>query len=159
MDYKKVILLAAIITVVLAGSACASKLDYIGGANPETGIEIAGIEFNIPDGYLKNDSKSIVNQSNSTGDDSFVVNQETFVNVNGEEIVITIVDFDEFDVDAQMLHRICEGVDEKTLMGYPGYISDNNASVQFTYAYDNRAVSITASCEELINQVLVVEDA
>ncbi len=108
---------------------------------------------------MKNDSKTIINQSNNTGDKGYVLNQQTYVNVIGEEIVISVVEYDDFDVDAKMLHRICEGADEKTLMGYSGYINRGEDFAQFAYAYDNKAVSITAPNEELINQMLVVEDA
>ena len=154
-----IILIISILTILLAGVVIASDLGNSGGADPERGIEIESIEFNIPAGYEKNDSKTVVNQSNSTGDYGFVYNQQTFENSKGEEIVITIVDYKDFDVDAQTLYKICEGTDEKTLMGYPGYINKQENFTQFAYAYDKKAVSITAPNEDLINQILVVEDA
>ena len=161
MDSKKISIISilTVLTVILLGLVSASNIGYTGGADPERGISIESIEFNIPDGYMKNDSKTIINQSNNTGDKGYVLNQQTYVNVIGEEIVISVVEYDDFDVDAKMLHRICEGADEKTLMGYSGYINRGEDFAQFAYAYDNKAVSITAPNEELINQMLVVDDA
>lgn len=161
MDFKKlgVLLTLALLTIILIGYVSALNIDYSGGADPERGISIENIEFNIPNGYIKNDSKTVVNQTNSSENITYVLNQETFENADGKEIVISIVDYDDFDVDEDTLYRICEGAENKTLMGYPGYMSGNDTSVQFAYAFDHRAVSITAPSEELINQMLVVEDA
>lgn len=161
MSNKKIYFLLSIgiISILLVGLASAANLGYSGGADPDRGVSIEGIEFNIPYGYMKNDSKSIINQSNTTENMTYVINQETYVNPTGEEIVITIVDFDDYDVDAELLHRICEGADEKKIMGYPGYMTGNESFVQFAYAYDNKGVSIIAPDEQLINEVLVPEDA
>ena len=161
MEFKglKVLLTFALLTILLAGFASAVTIDQCGGADPERGISIENIEFNIPYGYVKNDSKTIINQTNSSENTTYVLNQETFENADGEEIVISIVDYDDFDVDAQTLNKICEGADNKTILGYPGYISGNDSYTQFIYAFDNRAVSITAPNEDMIKQILVLEDA
>lgn len=148
----------AILTILFTGLVSASILDST-GSDPEKSISIEKTEFNIPDGYVKNDSKSIVNETKTVGNDSYILNQETFQNNNSDEITFSIIKFNNFDVDADTLDRICEGVDNKTLRGYPGYICDYGNYTNFTYAYNNRAVTISAPNEELINQVLVVEDA
>ncbi|RAP54550.1 MAG: hypothetical protein BZ137_01600 [Methanosphaera sp. rholeuAM130] len=161
MSSKKMyyILTVGILAILIAGLASATNIGHSGGADPDRGISIEGIEFNIPNGYMKNESKSIVNQSNSSENMTYVLNQETYVNVAGEEIVITVLKFDDYDVDSQMLYRICQGADEKKIMGYPGYMTGNENFAQFAYAYDNRGVSIQAPNEKVINQVLVPEDA
>lgn len=154
-----ILIVFALSTILLTGFVSALNINQIGGADLERGIVIEDIEFNIPDGYVKNNSKSIVNQTNNTGNMSFVLNQETFINHDNMEIIISIVDYNDFDVDAESLKKICEDADNKTLMGYPGYISTKDSYSQFTYAFNNKAVSIRAPNEDLINQILVVEDA
>ena len=161
MDSKKIIIIITLTVLIfaLAGLTIASNLTSIGGTMPETAIAIEGIDFNIPDGYEKDNTKSVVNETRTTENTSFVLNQESYENSNGEEIIISIADYDDFDVDADTLSRICEGADGKSMMGYPGYIISNDTCTQFTYAFDHRAVSITAPNEDLINQILIVEDA
>lgn len=153
------LILLSLMLILFAGVTNALNWGFSGGADPEKGIVIEGIEFNIPDGYEKNNSKSIVNETNSSENNSFVLNQETYENTKGEEIIISIVDYDDFDVDSKMLSKVCEGSNQKTLMGYPGYINGNDNYTQFVYAFDHRLVSITASNEDIINHILVVEDA
>ncbi|MBE6486908.1 MAG: hypothetical protein E7Z85_08730 [Methanosphaera stadtmanae] len=154
-----ILIVFALSTIILTGFVSALNINQSCGADLERGIVIEDIEFNIPDGYEKNNSKSIVNQTNTTGNMSFVLNQETFTNPDNSEITISIVDYNDFDVDAESLKKICEDADNKTLMGYPGYISNKDSYSQFTYAFNNKAVSIRAPNEDLINQILVVEDA
>ena len=48
-----IILIISILTILLAGVVIASDLGNSGGADPERGIEIESIEFNIPAGYEK----------------------------------------------------------------------------------------------------------
>ena len=161
MDSKKIIIIItlAVLIIALTGLTIASDLTSIGGTMPETAIAIEGIDFNIPEGYEKDNAKSVVNETRTTGNTSFVLNQESYENSNGEEIIISIADYDDFDVDADALYRICEGADAKTLMGYSGYITSNDTCTQFTYAFNHRAVTITAPNEDLIKQILIVEDA
>jgi len=161
MEFKKIRVLFAftLLTILLTGFVSAINIDQTGGADPERGISIENIEFNIPDSFEKNNSKTIVNQTNTTGKDTYVLNQETFENDDGKEIIISIRDYDDFDVDAQTLYRISESSNNKTLMGYPGYISCNDTCSQFTYAFNHKAVTITAPNENIINQMLIVEDA
>lgn len=54
---------------------------------------------------------------------------------------------------------ICESAYAKKLKDYSEYLKVNKSFCQFTYAYDNKEVSIKAPTEDVINQVLVVEDA
>ncbi|RAP52447.1 MAG: hypothetical protein BZ138_03110 [Methanosphaera sp. rholeuAM270] len=162
MDSKIIIyiLIVALLAVTITGSACAFEImGHSGGADTERGISIEEIEFNIPDGYEKINDKSIVNMTNSSGNISYVVNQETYKNSDGEEIIISIVDYNDFDVDADTLYRICEGTEAKTMMGYPGYINKMENYTQFVYAFNHKAVGITAPNEKVINQILVVEDS
>lgn len=154
-----VLLTVALIAILLTGLFSAHDIGYNGGADSVRGIAIENIEFNIPEGYEKNDTKNIINQRNTTGNNAFVYNQQTYENSAGEEIIIIIADYDDFDVDVHNLKGICKGGKNKTLMGYSGYISSNENYYQFTYAFNNKAVTIRAPNEDLINQILVVEDA
>lgn len=161
MYSKKIVFLLtfAVLGIILVGNVSAYDWTVTGGRNPKTGVVIESVEFNIPDGYVKNNSKSVVNETGTSGNLTFVLNQETYEKYDGEKIIISVIDYDDFDVDAQNLHEICEGADKKTINGYPGYVIDNNATVKFTYSFDYKCVSINASNEDLINQILVIGDA
>jgi hypothetical protein len=161
MNIKKIIILLclAFLTISSIGLTNALTLTSATENNPETSIILEGIEFNIPDGYVKNNTKSIVNETRNTGNKSFFLNQIIYENCEGKEIIISVVDYENFDVDANQLYKICEGNTEKSIMGYSGYINQNDTTTKFTYAFNHRAVSITAPAENLIHEILVVEDA
>lgn len=161
MNIRKIIipLIILIGLVILATIAMTTDLGQSGGADMQRGVSIESIEFNVPDGYEKNNSKTVVNQTKSNGSTSLIYTEEVYENGAGDEIRINIADYDYFDVNADNLYKICEGRDRKTLLGYPGYLSGNESFTCFTYAFNNKAVSITAPDEDLIKQVLVVEDS
>jgi hypothetical protein len=161
MDFKKVlsILILVILAVILSGGVSSSDVSGIGGPDLQADISIDNVEFNIPEGYEKNTTKTIVNQTNTFGDMTYVLNQETFVSSDAKEIIISVVDLSGMDVDEQTLSQITQGAENKTLMGYQGYLKKDGNSITFGYRFNNKAVTITAPSEELINNILVMEDA
>lgn len=134
-------------------------MDYTGGSDPIRGITIENIEFNIPVGYEKNNTKTIINQTINNENGGYILNQQTYENSEGREISISIIDYNEIDINPQNLHVLCKSCDKKNIKGYPGYIRRSNNKTQFTYAFNNKKVQITATNEDLINQILIVEDA
>ena len=161
MNSKRIIILSItiLLAIVLVGIVFSSSLNSNGKPHEGRIISIENVEFNIPVEYEKNQTKSIVNQSRSMDNNSYVLNQETFENDDGKEIIISIADYDDFDVDSGRLQMPCRNSTQKTLMGYPGYIRRNKNNTEFAYVFDHRLVSVTAFDEDMIKQVLVVEDA
>ncbi|ADC46491.1 hypothetical protein mru_0640 [Methanobrevibacter ruminantium M1] len=161
MDSKKILVILGltVLAIFLASSVSAGDLISTGGYNPDSLIILEGADFNIPDGFERIEDKSIANQTRNSGVFSSILNREVYGNPKGEEIVISVVDFDNFDANLPILSMICKGCQKKELLGYPGFIGSDGNSTKFSYVFDNKVVSISAPNEDLINQVLVVEDA
>lgn len=69
--------------VMVIGTVNAVTLGNSRGADPIRRISIEKVEFNIPEGYVKNNKKNIINETQNHENYSFVISHETYKNSNG----------------------------------------------------------------------------
>ena len=155
MQNRKILFigLLAIFAIVIAGSVSAFDLGFLsGGSGPEE-ITIEGINFTIPEGYKEDANNSFVNETASVGSLTYTMNGKTFENDDGDAIAILIADYGEYNVTDEVLQQVADK--PKTINGHDGYVKKDGIFTIFSYEEDGDLVTITASDEDIIDQVVV----
>ena len=155
MQKRKILFigLLAIFAIVIAGSASAFDLGFLtGDSGPET-VTIEGIDFNIPEGYKEDENYSYVNETASSGSVKYVMNGKTFENDKGDAIAILIADYGKYNVTDDILKQVAD--EKKTINGHDGYVKVDGIFTIFSYIEDGDLVTVTASDESVIDQVVV----
>lgn len=149
--------LLAIFAIVIAGSASAFDLSsLLGGDSDESATEqvtIAGIDFNIPEGYKEVPDYSFENETSYIGSVSYTINGKSFENDAKDAIAILIADYGDFNVTDEVLQEVAD--EPKTIKNYDGYVKQDGNFTVFAYEEDGDLVTITASDDKIIEEVLV----
>lgn len=145
--------LLAIFAIVIAGSVSAFDLGFLSGDSGPEEITIEGINFTIPEGYKEDANNSFVNETASVGSLTYTMNGKTFENDDGDAIAILIADYGEYNVTDEVLQQVADK--PKTINGHDGYVKKDGIFTIFSYEEDGDLVTITASDEDIIDQVVV----
>ena len=145
--------LLAIFAIVIAGSVSAFDLGFLSGDSGPEEITIEGINFTIPEGYKVDANNSFVNETASVGSLTYTMNGKTFENDDGDAIAILIADYGEYNVTDEVLQQVAD--EPKTINGHDGYVKKDGMFTIFSYEEDGDLVTITASDEDIIDQVVV----
>ena len=145
--------LLAIFAIVIAGSVSAFDLGFLSGDSGPEEITIEGINFTIPEGYKEDANNSFVNETASVGSLTYTMNGKTFENDDGDAIAILIADYGEYNVTDEVLQQVAD--EPKTINGHDGYVKKDGMFTIFSYEEDGDLVTITASDEDIIDQVVV----
>ena len=163
MDSRKIILVVALSVLAIVSIASVSALDL--GGDSETTTTVGGYEFNIPDGWVKNDSYELVNETVSSGGGIFLVNAEGFQKGNDDIIYIYVADYciENYTVNITKEHVQLMGMGDKaTINGHEGLLgqkefSDPNSDLNchiFYYEKGGDLVTVMATDESLLEQVI-----
>ena len=155
MQNRKILFigLLAIFAIVIAGSVSAFDLGFLSGDSGPEEITIEGINFTIPEGYKEDANNSFVNETASVGSLTYTMNGKTFENDDGDAIAILIADYGEYNVTDEVLQQVEKK--KKTINGHDGYVKKDGIFTIFSYEEDGDLVTITASDEDIIDQVVV----
>ena len=155
MQNRKILFigLLAIFAIVIAGSVSAFVLGFLSGDSGPEEITIEGINFTIPEGYKEDANNSFVNETASVGSLTYTMNGKTFENDDGDAIAILIADYGEYNVTDEVLQQVADK--PKTINGHDGYVKKDGIFTIFSYEEDGDLVTITASDEDIIDQVVV----
>ncbi|MBR5504461.1 MAG: hypothetical protein IKV87_08485 [Methanobrevibacter sp.] len=164
MDSKEIILLVALSFLAIVSIASVSALDSAGGDNLTTAT-VGGYEFNIPDGWVKNDSYETVNETVSSGGGTFLVNAEGFQKGENDIIYIHVTDYciENYVVNITKDHVRMMGMGENaTINGHEGLLgqkefSDPSSDLKcYVFYYDRGGdlVTVMATDESLLEQVI-----
>ena len=136
MQKRKILIigLLAIFAIVIAGSVSAFDFGFLGGdSGPET-VNIEGINFTIPEGYKENTNYS-------------------YENDDGDAIAILIANYGKYKVTDEILKQVAD--EKKTINDHKGFIKKDGVFTIFAYEENGDLVTITASDESVIDQVVV----
>ena len=155
MQNRKILFigLLAIFAIVIVGSVSAFDLGFLSGDSGPEEITIEGINFTIPEGYKEDANNSFVNETASVGSLTYTMNGKTFENDDGDAIAILIADYGEYNVTDEVLQQVADK--PKTINGHDGYVKKDGIFTIFSYEEDGDLVTITASDEDIIDQVVV----
>ena len=170
MKFNRIAILAvlAILAVVLAGSASAFDLGFLGGSDSEPQqITVGGIDFNIPAGFTENEDYKMENESGS--DSSFYMSAAGFEDDTKQKAIYGMVaDYGEYNVTDEVLAYVADSMDaeKKTINGHTGYMTTqatNSTSMldvtedvyMFIYEENGDLVFIGATDESYFSDIII----
>ena len=108
MKFNRIAIIAilAILTVVLAGSASAFDLGFLGGGDSEAQqITVGGIDFNIPAGFTENEDYKMDNEkSNSTTGVDYTMSAAGYEDDSKQNAIYVLVgDYGDYNVTNEIV--------------------------------------------------------
>jgi hypothetical protein len=174
MKINRIAILAilAIFTVVLAGSASAFDLGFLGGSDSEPQqVTVGGIDFSIPAGFTENEDYRMENESSSAGDDFYMSAAGFEDDSKQNAIYIMVADYGDYNVTDDIIAYVADSMDgeKKTINGHTGYVAKQTSAESdssmldvdddvyvFIYEQDGDLVFIGATDQAYFDDVVVV---
>ena len=174
MKFNRIAIIAilAILTVVLAGSASAFDLGFLGGGDSEAQqITVGGIDFNIPAGFTENEDYKMDNEkSNSTTGVDYTMSAAGFEDDSKQNAIYVLVgDYGDYNVTNEIVEYVLDDMDyeKKTINGHDGYLVQQNTTdssalmeteqpvYMFVYEENGDLVFIGATDESYFGDVII----
>ena len=174
MKFNRIAIIAilAILTVVLAGSASAFDLGFLGGGDSEAQqITVGGIDFNIPAGFTENEDYKMDNEkSNSTTGVDYTMSAVGYEDDSKQNAIYVLVgDYGDYNVTNEIVEYVLDDMDyeKKTINGHDGYLVQQNTTgssslmateqpvYMFVYEENGDLVFIGATDESYFGDVII----
>ena len=174
MKFNRIAIIAilAILTVVLAGSASAFDLGFLGGGDSEAQqITVGGIDFNIPAGFTENEDYKMDNEkSNSTTGVDYTMSAAGYEDDSKQNAIYVLVgDYGDYNVTNEIVEYVLDDMDyeKKTINGHDGYFVQQNTTdssalmeteqpvYMFVYEENGDLVFIGATDESYFGDVII----
>lgn len=174
MKFNRIAIIAilAILTVVLAGSASAFDLGFLGGGDSEAQqITVGGIDFNIPAGFTENEDYKMDNEkSNSTSGVDYTMSAAGYEDDSKQNAIYVLVgDYGDYNVTNEIVEYVLDDMDyeKKTINGHDGYLVQQNTTdssslmateqpvYMFVYEENGDLVFIGATDESYFGDVII----
>lgn len=174
MKFNRIAIIAilAILTVVLAGSASAFDLGFLGGGSSEAQqITVGGIDFNIPAGFTENEDYKMDNEkSNSTTGVDYTMSAAGYEDDSKQNAIYVLVgDYGDYNVTNKIVEYVLDDMDyeKKTINGHDGYLVQQNTTdssalmeteqpvYMFVYEENGDLVFIGATDESYFGDVII----
>ena len=174
MKFNRIAIIAilAILTVVLAGSASAFDLGFLGGGDSEVQqITVGGIDFNIPAGFTENEDYKMDNEkSNSTTGVDYTMSAAGYEDDSKQNAIYVLVgDYGDYNVTNEIVEYVLDDMDyeKKTINGHDGYLVQQNTTdssslmateqpvYMFVYEENGDLVFIGATDESYFGDVII----
>ena len=174
MKFNRIAIIAilAILTVVLAGSASAFDLGFLGGGDSEAQqITVGGIDFNIPAGFTENEDYKMDNEkSNSTTGVDYTMSAAGYEDDSKQNAIYVLVgDYGDYNVTNEIVEYVLYDMDyeKKTINGHDGYLVQQNTTgssslmateqpvYMFVYEENGDLVFIGATDESYFGDVII----
>ena len=150
MKFNRIAIIAilAILTVVLAGSASAFDLGFLGGGDSEAQqITVGGIDFNIPAGFTENEDYKMDNEkSNSTTGVDYTMSAAGYEDDSKQNAIYVLVgDYGDYNVTNEIVEYVLDDMDyeKKTINGHDGYLVQQNTTDSSQNTTDSSALMET----------------
>ena len=174
MKFNRIAIIAilAILTVVLAGSASAFDLGFLGCGDSEAQqITVGGIDFNIPAGFTENEDYKMDNEkSNSTTGVDYTMSAAGYEDDSKQNAIYVLVgDYGDYNVTNEIVEYVLDDMDyeKKTINGHDGYLVQQNTTdssalmeteqpvYMFVYEENGDLVFIGATDESYFGDVII----
>lgn len=147
--------LLAIFAIAIVGSASAFDLSsFLGDDSSDSEsqeVSIRGINFTIPEGYNESENGSFENLTSTAGSLTYTMDGKTFENKK-DAVAIIVADYGDYNVTEDILQQIA--VEKKTYASQEGYVKVDGNFTVFSYSVDGDLVTISASDESVIEEIL-----
>lgn len=151
MNKKILALLTLLVIAASASAVSASGFDDLLGGENET-VTIDGFDFNIPAGFKEDANYSAENEKTSIGSVSYTFNQKLFEK-GSIAVSILVANYGENKVTDEIVKSI--GGKKATINGIDGYSDKKDDIYIFSYAKDDKLVTITSTDEKIISDFLI----
>lgn len=147
MENKNLLLILVVVIAVVAVAAVVV-------VNGNSGVDIGGLKFNIPEKFVENTQRSI-NTTNTTVS-GVTVNKTVKQFDNGNEsIIIFVFETESSDVAKQKHNEDVKPQGEtKTINGKEGTYMKDSMDVGFSYCDNNYIVTIRSTNDTLLESVV-----
>ena len=134
----------------------AVSLILTSGAVSASTVDMAGIKFNIPDGYEEFENASI---NGEVDEENQVITYSKFYTGGLEDMIVIYLGYPidndlTFTLD-DILNGLGESCIKKTINGHEGGFIQEEGNSTFVYVEDNKMIMVMSNNEDLINQVIV----
>lgn len=151
--------------VVIASISAASAIDLndlstllSGDSNANSTanatVNVSGVTFNIPAGFVEADNVTVGNESNNSSFIDYDMISKGFINGSADVILISVSSSDNISVNDSLAETLSLGGNKTTINGVEGYESSAAGIVDFTYSKDGKLVSITVSNDKLLKDII-----
>lgn len=145
---KKIFFSILMVLIAIVGM---SSVSAVGGNSQNETVTIEGIDFNIPKGFKENTSLEIVNESDSNGVVSYVMNGKSFE--KGDDFMSLLVcEYDGMEVTDEIV--AATGGDAKTIAGHNGYLAKKTLYTTFSYPENGKLVVLSTANPDLIEDFI-----
>ena len=150
---KKILLLASIVVlaVVAIGSVSAFDLGSLTGGDEGTTVTIGGEEFTIPAGYEENTDLAVDDNVTEYSTFTSTLNEKVF-DKGDDFIIIMVSEYDGTDVDDDLINFL-HG-ESKKINDIEGFQQNDDTTFSFSYGKDNKVITVSATQEEVLNQII-----
>ena len=164
MDSRKLILVTALAFLAIVSIASVSAWDLFGTADETSSTAkttIAGHDFNIPDGYQKNESYVLDNETTNSNGAIFYSTAESYYKGADDIIYIQVADYSYpgYEANLTTAQLLKSGLgDKETINGHEGLIAENEFDGlkvhAFFYAEDGDCITVITSDDNLFEQII-----
>lgn len=139
--------------ITLSNGAEIDEDDSSASSSNNEKITIEGIDFNLPKGFKEDDSSfGDFDKDMKKGNVKFTVSGKMFKKGN-DVIMLAVTTYDGYDADDEVAEYV--GGKAMTINGVDGYEYDTDEGDGFVYAKNGKLVSVIASDEDLIDEIIV----
>lgn len=116
-------------------------------------VDMAGIKFNIPEGYEEVENASV---SGEVDEENQVITYCKVYTGGLDDMIIIFVGYSIADDSTFTLDDVLdESYTRKTINGHEGGFIQQEGNSTFTYVEDNKMIMLVSNNEDLFNQVIV----
>ena len=152
MNRKIIAVLSLLILVAGASAVSAFSFDDLMGGDSNETVTIGGFDFNLPNGFEEDASYSKEKESASVGSIDYTYDQKVFER-GSTAVSILVADYGENKVTDEVVAAI--GGNETTIAGTDGYLDFSNNIYAFSYAKNDKLVTITSSDKDVIGDFII----
>lgn len=150
---RKLFAICALLMVALSVSAVSAfDVGDLFGLGKDSTVEIGGVEFNIPEGFIEDTKHESVNESAKSGSIDYILNGKCFEK-NSTIVSILVADYGKYNVTDKVLSEV--GDEKATINGINGYITYDGDLYVFSYEKNSDLVSISTNDKDVIGDFLI----
>lgn len=158
MNKKILVILTFFILIAGMSTACAFNINdfsnVLFGA-PKEGVTLAGVDFNIPDGFSEVENESVYNEQVNNPNLDLNFSSKVYTNVSGDAIILSVSASNTPAEDNYARDIAGDDANKTTINGIEGYEYTDPGFDGFSYVKDGKLVILSSTDKELFKDVIV----
>ena len=158
VNKKILVILAFFIVIAGMSTACAFNINDVSNVlfgDQKQGVTLAGVDFNIPDGFSEVENESVYNQKvdNPVLDLNFY--SKVYTNVSGDAIILSVSASNTPADDNYARDLAGDDANKTTINGVEGYEFTDPGFDGFSYVKNGKLVVLSSTDKELFKDVIL----